>query len=252
MSVKDTTLALGVHDLSVDFGGFRALDKVSLSVPQSERRAIIGPNGAGKTTLLQAVSGALRTSQGRIELFGEDVSRLAEHERARCGIGRTFQITKLFPRLSIMDNLRLAFFGMSRSKWVIHRPVERHADVTTQVREYLAQIGLEHRGGEFVANLSHGEQRQVELAVALATGPRILLLDEPAAGLAPAERGAMQKLITEVPRTTTIVMIEHNMDLVFAMADVVTVLHQGRVLAEGTPASIRENSDVRRVYFSGG
>jgi branched-chain amino acid transport system ATP-binding protein len=252
MTVETTTPALNVFDLSVDFGGFRAVDTVSLTVAEGERRAIIGPNGAGKTTLLNAVGGVLRHSEGRVLLFGEDVSRLTEYQRSRLGLARTFQITKLLPQLTVLDNVRLAALGASQSKWVFHRLVSRYRDVTEKSREHLEGVGLDGREEETVANLSHGEQRQLEMALALVTRPRILLLDEPAAGLAPGERRAIQDLIGEMSREITIVMIEHNMDLVLAFADVITVLHQGQVVAAGSPAAIQANEEVRRVYLGGG
>lgn len=251
MTVDTAIPALSILDLSVDFGRFRAVDKVSLTVHEGEHRAVIGPNGAGKTTLLKAVAGALRPSEGRVALFGDEVSHLPEHERSRRGIARTFQITNLFPQLKVMDNVRLATLGVSRSKWVFHRLLSRYGDVTDQVHDHLAQVGLVGRADELVANLSYGEQRQLEMAVALATRPRILLLDEPAAGLAPGERTTIQELVTEVSRETTVVMIEHDMDLVLAFADVITVLHNGRVVAEGSPVEIQENEEVRRVYLGG-
>jgi branched-chain amino acid transport system ATP-binding protein len=241
--------AIRTEHVSVAYGGFRALSDVNLSIPAGQRRAIIGPNGAGKTTLLKCISGALAPSGGHIWLLGHDVTRLPEHHRTRRGIGRTYQITNLFRHLTVIENAVLATQGLSPVKWNWFRAVEKFHDVHGQALQYLQRIGLDRRAGETVSNLSYGEQRQLELALALASRPSVLLLDEPAAGLSPAERQTMAAQIATIDRDITIVMIEHNMDLVMSFADEITVLHHGEVVAEGTPADIRSNDKVRQVYL---
>lgn len=241
--------AIGVRHISVAYGGFRALDDVSVSIPTGQRHAIIGPNGAGKTTLLKVISGALAPTGGQIWLLDNDVTKLPEHQRTRRGIGRTYQITNLFSHLTVLENAVLATQGLSPVKWSLFRAVEKFPDIHGQALHYLEQSGLDRRADETVNNLSYGEQRQLELALALASRPQVLLLDEPAAGLSPAERQTMAAQIAAIGRKITIVMIEHNMDLVMSFAEQITVLHHGEVVAAGTPADIRSNAKVRQVYL---
>jgi branched-chain amino acid transport system ATP-binding protein len=241
--------ALEVKELAKVFGGLRALDGVSLSVPQGERRVLIGPNGAGKTTLFHCVTGTLKPSTGRVALFGRDVTRLAEHRRTALGMGRTFQITNLFGELSLMENLSLALLGTERRKWVMHRPLERFGDVRAQALAGLHAVGLGDRGAELARNVSYGERRQLELALALNTRPKLLLLDEPCAGLSPSERQRIFAMVRELPRDITLVMIEHDMDVALGLADRVTVMNRGQVMAEGTPEQVRVDPNVRDVYF---
>lgn len=243
--------AIEVENLRVSFGGFHAVDGVSLTVPIGERRAIIGPNGAGKTTLMRVIGGALRPAGGRVACLGQDITHLPEHRRSHLGIARTYQITNLFRHLTVLENVCLGVLGLSPRKWVSRRPLSRFPDIQEKAMGHLEAVGLGHRAQELVANLSYGEQRQLELAVALAGDPKVLLLDEPAAGLSPAERQAMSEQITEIPRDITVIMVEHNMDLVMAFADRVTVLHHGKIVADGTPGEIRTNSEVRSVYLGG-
>jgi branched-chain amino acid transport system ATP-binding protein len=241
--------ALEVQGLAKIFGGLRAVDGVSLSVAQGERRVLIGPNGAGKTTLFHCVTGTLRPSAGRVALFGRDVTGLPEHRRTALGMGRTFQITNLFGELSLLENLSLALLGTERRKWVMHRPLESYEDVRRRALSGLERVGLAQRAGEKVKQISYGERRQLELALALNTGPRVIFLDEPCAGLSPSERQSVSRMIAALPRDITLVMIEHDMDVALALADRVTVLHRGRVILEGSPQEVQANPEVRDVYF---
>ena len=241
--------ALEVQGLAKIFGGLRAVDGVSLSVAQGERRVLIGPNGAGKTTLFHCVTGTLRPSAGRVALFGRDVTGLPEHRRTALGMGRTFQITNLFGELSLLENLSLALLGTERRKWVMHRPLESYEDVRRRALAGLERMGLAQRANEAVKQISYGERRQLELALALNTGPRVIFLDEPCAGLSPSERQNVSRMIAALPRDITLVMIEHDMDVALALADRVTVLHRGRVILEGSPQEVQANPEVRDVYF---
>jgi len=241
--------ALAVVNLGKLFGGLAAVDGVSLNVASGERRVLIGPNGAGKTTLFHCITGTLKPSSGHVSLFGRDVTRLAEHRRTALGMGRTFQITNVFPDLTLGENLALAIVGTDRRKWVVHRPAEAFEEVRRQALEGLARVGLEGRAQLPAKLVSYGERRQLELALALNTGPKVLFLDEPCAGLSPAERQRISQMIANLPRSMTLLMIEHDMDVALGLADRVSVLHQGRVILEGTPHEVRANPEVRDVYF---
>ncbi len=241
--------ALQVTDLSKAFGGLLALDHVSLRVPEGERRAIIGPNGAGKTTLFNCITGTLPPTAGRVLLFGRDVTRLGEPERAGLGLARTYQITNLFPALTALENVLLAVQGKSREKWVLHRTVSAFPQSRARATAELERVGLAHRAAEPVSRLSYGERRELEFALALASRPRALLLDEPTAGLSPADRDRITKTIAQIPRDITVLLIEHNMDVVLELADRITVLHNGRVVVEGTPDEVRANPQAREVYL---
>lgn len=241
--------ALALEGVAVAFGALRAVDGVSLAVPAGERRAIIGPNGAGKTTLFQAISGMVRATAGRIHFAGEDITALSPHRRARRGIARTFQITNLFPSLTVRENLMLALRGLSGRKFSLLGTPRPSAAEAERADSALAAAHLPHRAAAPVQALSYGEQRQVELALAIASRPRLLLLDEPAAGLSPHERAMVGDVIRGLPREITVVLIEHDMDLVLGLVDRVTCLHEGRVLAEASPAEIRHNEAVQEVYL---
>ncbi|MGH6896796.1 MAG: ABC transporter ATP-binding protein [Geminicoccaceae bacterium] len=241
--------AIAVDRLTKQFGGLRAVDGVSLRVEAGERRALIGPNGAGKTTLFHCITGTMPCSSGTISLFGRDVTRLKENARTALGMGRTFQISNLFDELSVRENLALALLGKSRRKWLMHHPVDELPDLDHRLEERLAAAALHDRAGEPVHTLSHGERRRLELALALGTDPRVLLLDEPCAGLSPSERQDFSRLIAALPRAVTMVLIEHDMDIALGLADRVTVLHNGAVIFEGSPAAVQRNPQVREVYF---
>jgi branched-chain amino acid transport system ATP-binding protein len=241
--------AVEVAEVTKEFGGLRAVDRVSLRVAAGERRVLIGPNGAGKTTLFHCITGTLRPTAGRVALFGRDVTRLAEFRRTALGLGRTFQISNVFLDLTVLENLLLAALGTLRRKWVIHRSVDAFADLRQAARRALDLVGLAPRLHESVRRLSYGERRQLELGLALAAAPRVLLLDEPCAGLAPAERQRISTLIRDLPRSITLLMIEHDMDVALGLADRVTVLHRGRVIVEGPPPDVQADAEVREVYF---
>jgi branched-chain amino acid transport system ATP-binding protein len=240
--------ALDVREVRKTFGGVHAVEGVSMRVAAGERRAIIGPNGAGKTTLFSCLAGALRPTSGRIALFGRDVTAVAEHRRAAMGVRRTYQITNVFPGLTAVENVLLALNGTGGRKWVMHRPVHERGARERAV-EMLGRLGLEGRGEIPVRMLSYGERRQLELALALVAEPRLLLLDEPAAGLAPAERARLAETLGAIDRRVTIVLIEHDMKIALALADHVTVLHRGRVIVEGPPAVVQRDPQVREVYL---
>jgi branched-chain amino acid transport system ATP-binding protein len=241
--------AIQVEGLAKVFGGLRAVDDVSLAVAEGERRVLIGPNGAGKTTLFHCVTGTLAPSAGRVALFGRDVTHTPEHRRTALGMGRTFQITNLFAELTLAENLALALLGTDRRKWVLHRPVGAFDSVRRTAHAGLALVGLEPRADDAVRLLSYGERRQLELALALTSRPRVLFLDEPCAGLSPSERTRISRMIGELPRDLTVLMIEHDMDVALALADRVTVLHRGRIILEGAPDEVQTNPQVREVYF---
>jgi len=244
--------AIEVGDLAKVFGGLAAVDGVSLVVPAGERRVLIGPNGAGKTTLFHCITGTLKPSRGSVRLFGRDVTRDPEQRRTALGMGRTFQITNVFPDLTLAENLALAIVGTDRRKWVMHRPADAFTEVRRQALEALEMVGLEGRADLPVKLVSYGERRQLELALALNTRPKVLFLDEPCAGLSPSERQRISRMIAALPRDITLVMIEHDMDVALGLADRVTVLHQGRVILEGAPEEVRANAEVRDVYFGHG
>lgn len=243
------TAAVVIDNLAKTFGGLRAVDGVSLEVSLGERRALIGPNGAGKTTLFHCITGTLQPSSGSVRLFGDDVTYLPEHRRTKLGMGRTFQITNVFTELSLAENLALAIVGTDRRKWVWNRPLSAFPAVREQALAGLEAVGLKDRADDPVKLLSYGERRQLELALALNTHPKVLFLDEPCAGLSPSERQRIFKMIRALPREITLVMIEHDMDVALGLADRVTVMNRGRVMAEGTPDEVQSNPEVRDVYF---
>jgi branched-chain amino acid transport system ATP-binding protein len=244
--------AIRVDALGKVFGGLAAVDGVSLEIPAGERRVLIGPNGAGKTTLFHCITGTLSPTRGCVWLFGRDVTRDPEHRRTGLGMGRTFQITNVFSELTLLENLALAIVGTDRRKWILHRGLAAFPEVKLQAEAGLGAVGLAGRVATRVKALSYGERRQLELALALNTRPKVLFLDEPCAGLSPSERQHVARLIAALPREITVVMIEHDMDIALALADRVTVLHQGRVILEGTPDAVRANQEVRDVYLGHG
>jgi branched-chain amino acid transport system ATP-binding protein len=241
--------ALELRDVTVAYDALRAVDGVTLAVPVGQRRAIIGPNGAGKTTLFNAISGVVLPTAGRVTFNGHDMTRMPPHRRARLGISRTFQITNLFPSLSVEDNMVLALRGGLRRKFSMFGTSTRNAQEEMRLGEALTAARLHAHAGTRVRELSYGEQRQLELALAIVVSPRLVLLDEPAAGLSPAERRIVADVIRALPRTLTIVLIEHDMDLALGLADHVTCLHEGRILIEADPDAIRRDARVQEVYL---
>lgn len=242
-------IVLGVEDVSVRFGGILAVDGVSMTVRRGDRWAVIGPNGAGKTTLFRAISGEVYPTRGAIRLHGADVTRTPPYRRARHGLGRTYQVTNLFPGLTVEENVLIAAQGCSRVRFRSWWPARLVGELGERVGGALDAVGLSHRRGHRVRELSHGEQRQAELALALAGRPQVLLLDEPAAGLAVSERATMRRLIEGLPGDLTIVLIEHDMQLALDLAERVVCLDNGRLIAEGVPADIRADEQVQAVYL---
>jgi ABC-type branched-subunit amino acid transport system ATPase component len=242
-------LALQLEAVSKSFGGLRAVDRVELAVRPGERRALIGPNGAGKTTLFNLIAGALPVSSGKITVFGTDVTGKAQHRRAALGLARTFQITNLFPALTVRQNALLAAQALTRTKFSMLRPVGHFTDLDARAGEALAAVGLADRAGATVRHLSHGEQRQLEIALALAGRPRVLLLDEPAAGLSQAEARLMTQLLRGLDPAITLLIIEHDMDMALEVAQHVTVLHYGRVIADGPRETVKADPTVREIYL---
>jgi branched-chain amino acid transport system ATP-binding protein len=240
---------LRLENVVVRFGALRAVDGVSLSLGKGERRAIIGPNGAGKTTLFNAITGVTIPTEGRVVVDGRDLTKAPPHLRARSGIGRTFQITNLFANLTISDNMRLAVRGLAPSKFSLFRSDRLPAADQERVDQALAVSRLAARHNVVVSELSYGEQRQLEIAMALVMQPRLLLFDEPAAGLSPTERAYVAEILSALPRDLTIVLIEHDMELALGLVDFVTVMFNGRVLVEDTPDQIRQNDQVQEVYL---
>jgi branched-chain amino acid transport system ATP-binding protein len=241
--------ALSLSGVSKAFGGLRAVEEVSLDVRPGERRVLIGPNGAGKTSLFHCISGTLKPSSGRIACFGEDITHLSEHKRTLHGIGRTFQISSVFSELTVFENLAAACLGVSAGKWSWWKPVAGMERLRERAARELERVGLPGLEDELVKHLSYGQRRQLELGLALINQPRLLLLDEPCAGLSPAERVRLAAIVRALPDSITMVMIEHDMDVALALADRVSVLHRGRLILEGSSDEVRANPQVREVYF---
>jgi branched-chain amino acid transport system ATP-binding protein len=241
--------ALRTEGLSRSFGGLRAVADVSLACPSGAVHAVIGPNGAGKTTLINMLSGDLAPSGGRIELFGEDITGLRPEAVSQRGVGRSYQKTNVFLGFSAFENCRLAAQSRLPSSMRFFRPAERYPEVNAAAERALEAAGLAARSGTPAAALSHGEQRQLEIAMTLATAPRVLLLDEPLAGMGAEESARMVALIRSLRAQHAILLVEHDMDAVFAVADVLTVMVNGAVLASGAPAQVRANPEVQQAYL---
>jgi branched-chain amino acid transport system ATP-binding protein len=240
---------LAVNNLSKSFGGLRVTNNVNLTVAQGERRLIIGPNGAGKTTLFNLITGELSPDGGSVSLFERDITRLASRKRAHLGMARTYQIITLFARDSIQHNVTLALLGLSTLRWNPFVALERQAHLAEQARDALRRVGLENIAARPLAQTSYGERRRVEIAMALAQNPKLILLDEPFAGLSIDERQDVRRLLLAIPRDVTIVMIEHDMDVALDLADRITLLHFGEVIVEGTRAEVVADPRTREVYL---
>jgi branched-chain amino acid transport system ATP-binding protein len=241
--------ALELHALNKAFGGLRVTSSVNLAVAPGERRLIIGPNGAGKTTLFNLITGELRADSGRIVLFGRDLIGVAARRRAHLGLARTYQIITLFPGETLARNVTLSLLGLSRLRWNPIVRLNARRDLLDQARETLARVGLDHLADRPVAQTSYGERRRVEIAMALAQHPKLLLLDEPFAGLSVEERRDVAALIGAIPRDVTIVMIEHDMDVALEFAERITVLHFGQVVVEGTRTEVVQHPRTREIYL---
>jgi branched-chain amino acid transport system ATP-binding protein len=241
--------ALAVRNLEKSFGGLRVTADVSLAVAPGERRLIIGPNGAGKTTLFNLVTGELRPDRGSVALFDRDVTRLPSRRRAHLGMSRTYQIITLFPRETLLRNVTLALLGLAPLRWNPVARLDRQAALLERARAVLARVGLERLADRPLAETSYGERRRVEIAMALAQEPRVLLLDEPFAGLSIEERRDVLALVSAIPRDVAIVMIEHDMDVALDFAERITVLHFGQVVVEGTRAEVVAHPRTREIYL---
>jgi len=242
---------LEVERVTQRFGNFVALDDVSVAFRPGELTAIIGPNGAGKSTFFNVVSGAFAPTTGRIRFQGRDITGVAQHQFARIGIAKSFQITNVFKQLSAHENVRVAA-QMRSSRFELLKPRASLRALTEQADALLERVGLAALRGKTAADLAHGQQRALEIAMALASDPVLLLMDEPTAGMSPEETGVMMRLIGELATQRTVVLVEHKMKLVMGLCERLIVLHHGELLAEGTPQAIRDNADVRRVYLGEG
>ena len=241
--------ALAVTRLCKAFGGLRVTTDVNLNVEPGERRLIIGPNGAGKTTLFNLITGELTPDSGSIELFGRDITRVPSRHRAHLGMARTYQIITLFAHDTILRNVTLALLGLSKVRWNPIAVLDRQHGLVDRAHEALQRVGLGHIADRPLSQTSYGERRRVEIAMALAQNPKVLLLDEPFAGLSIDERQDVQKLLRAIPRDVTIVMIEHNMDVALDFAERITLLHFGEVIVEGTRAEVVDDPRTREVYL---
>jgi branched-chain amino acid transport system ATP-binding protein len=241
--------ALTVTKLCKAFGGLRVTTDVNLNVEPGERRLIIGPNGAGKTTLFNLITGEITPDSGTVNLFGQDITAVPSRRRPHLGMARTYQIITLFARDTIVRNVSLALLGLSKARWNPLIVLDRQTHLVDKAHEALEKVGLRNIAERPLSQTSYGERRRVEIAMALAQNPKVLLLDEPYAGLSIDERGDIQKLIASIPRDVTIVMIEHNMDVALDFAERISVLHFGEIIVEGTRAEVVANPRTREVYL---
>ena len=249
MTASAATPALEVTRLNKRFGGLPATRDVSLTVMPGERRLIIGPNGAGKTTLFNLVTGDLTPDAGSVKLFGTELLEIPTQRRVHLGLARTYQILTLFPKSTLAHNIVLALLGLTPARWQMLAPLSRRADLESRAHEALARVGLEALAHRSVGEVSYGEKRRLEIAMALAQQPKLLLLDEPLAGLSAEERRAIQALLDTIPRDITIVMIEHDIDAALAFAERITVLHYGKVIVQGTRQEVVDHPRTREVYL---
>jgi branched-chain amino acid transport system ATP-binding protein len=243
------TVALEVRNLRKAFGGIAVTQDVSMTVQAGERRLIIGPNGAGKTTLFGLIQGEIKPDAGSIRIFGQDVTRLPVPARARAGMARTYQIINLFPKDTLAHNVVLALIGLMPLRHNPFAALDNRRDLYDKAVELLERVGLGHRAQRQICEISYGEQRRVEIALALAQKPRLLMLDEPLAGLSQDERLVVKDLITAIPRDTTIVMIEHDMDVALGFAEQITVLHYGQLIVEGDRNTVVNDPRTREIYL---
>ncbi len=240
---------LKVQGLVKRFGGLVATDKVSLDIRHGEVHALIGPNGAGKTTLIAQLSGSLASDAGRLGFDGSDISTLPQHERVRRGLARSYQITSIFKKFSVLDNVALAVQARSGTSMSFWRPLAAETALFEEAAELVRRVGLGGREHAMAGNLAHGEQRQLEVGLALATQPKLILLDEPMAGMGPEESVRIIELIEKVREEVTVLLVEHDMDAVFRLADRISVLVNGRLIATGEPEAIRVNPEVKKAYL---
>ncbi|OGP65067.1 MAG: hypothetical protein A2170_16690 [Deltaproteobacteria bacterium RBG_13_53_10] len=241
--------ALSVKGLCLDFGGLRALWDVSFDIHIGERVAIIGPNGAGKTTLFNVLNGQLKATAGRVSLFGQDITRLTTYERVHLGMSRSFQLTTLFLNLTVLDNTLLAFQGILPSRFQLLKPLSSYRSLYHKARELLGSMALWEKRNEPVTTISYGEQRKLEIALALASRPKLLLLDEPNCGLTASENTEMIAQLRKLGTEITVILVAHDMDLVFGFAEKIIVFHYGKIISQGTCDEIRRDERVKEVYM---
>lgn len=241
--------ALNIAGLTKYFGGVCSLQNVSFSVETGERLAIIGPNGAGKTTLFNLLAGQLSATRGRVFLFGQEITSLAPHRRAHLGIARSFQVTNLFFNLTVLDNTLLAIQGTRSQSFQMFRSITKYKDMFVEAQKLLNVTSLWEKRDDLVRNISHGEQRNLEIVLCLALEPKLLLLDEPTAGLTEAESTNIFNIICGLETDTTVLFVAHDIDLVLNVAERIIVLHYGEVIAEGTPEEIQANSKAKEIYI---
>lgn len=244
--------ALDIKKISVNFGGVKVLYDCSFSVGIGEKRALIGPNGAGKTTLFNIINGVIKPDEGEICLFDQNIITYPAHKRAALGLARTFQITNLFSNLTVLENVFMSIQALTSTKYLFYRRTSFCKEMLQLAESQLKDWGIWSKRDQQVRNLSHGEQRQLEIILALSGNPKVVLLDEPTQGLSPAETAMVIPMIKRIDSSTTILFIEHDMDVAFKLADKISVLHQGRILAEGMESQIRNNRSVAQVYLGMG
>ena len=244
-------IIIETRGVSRRFGGFTALNDVSMRFPRGQLTSIIGPNGAGKSTFFNVLSGAFPPSEGRVHFEGRDITGKAQHHFARMGIAKSFQITNVFPQLTAVENVRVALQAMTH-RFALWRPRTAFPELVEHAEALLERVGLDQHMHRLAANLAHGEQRSLEIALALACDPKLLLLDEPTAGMSPEETKVMMELIGRLAEERTVILVEHKMKMVMGISDRLLVLHHGELLAEGTPEEIRNNAEVKRVYLGQG
>ena len=247
MTEQNGPYALEIVRLNKSFVGLPVTQDVSMTIRPGERRLLLGPNGAGKTTLFNQITGEILPNSGQIKLFGQDVTRLKPHQRAHLGLSRTYQIITLFPKDTLQHNVALGLLGLMRARWNIFRPMSH--DIIVEARRVLGLVGLDHLADRPISEIAYGEKRRVEIAMALAQKPKVLLLDEPLAGLSWAERNTIKKLIAGIPREMSVVMIEHDMDTALDLAETITLLHYGKVIIDGTRDAVIADERAREVYL---
>jgi branched-chain amino acid transport system ATP-binding protein len=239
--------ALELVQLKKFFAALPVTQNVSIAVRPGERRLLLGPNGAGKTTLFNLITGEILPNSGEIKLFGQDVTRMKPHQRAHLGLSRTYQIITLFPKDTLLHNIALGLLGLMQARWNIFKPMSR--DIMIEAERVLGLVGLDHLAHRPISEIAYGEKRRAEIAMALAQKPKILLLDEPLAGLSSAERTTIKKLIASIPRETSVVMIEHDMDTALDLAETITLLHYGKVIVDGPRDAVIADERAREVYL---
>jgi branched-chain amino acid transport system ATP-binding protein len=247
VSEQSEVYALELVGLNKSFAGLPVTQDVSMAVRPGERRLLLGPNGAGKTTLFNQITGETLPNSGQIKLFGRDITKLKTHKRAHLGLSRTYQIITLFPKDTLEHNVALGLLGLMRSRWNLFRPMSQ--DIMIEARRVLGLVGLDNLADRPISEIAYGEKRRVEIAMALAQKPKVLLLDEPLAGLSSAERTTIKKLIAAIPREVSVVMIEHDMDTALDLAETITLLHYGKVIVEGERDAVVADERAREVYL---